>query len=289
VCILPERLALAMSALAQMKAEPAMIERLADPSEMSAVEQDGVKEAASFIAAALGEYAKDSTGGRIVLSPAPPRYVPGDGVELLAGTEEWIVLDGFATVASAPVQKIALAFPTSLVRAWSGPDSGGASIFGGGGSARATSGSSSSSAKASRTGSRTVGQPAGVPVLWVAGREALGRTVAEAVADGFTLRGFPTLAELLAAAEAEPAPGVVLVEVANGSEFQLDLVAALRRHPSLASSGVVVALENPTRRHVVRCGSLGLLEVIPTAIDPAALGARLSTVSRAAARRVAKR
>src|SRR5262245_55856788 len=64
-CVVAHPLVLAMTGLAQMKGLEAIAERLAGPPELAAAERDGAKEVGSFITAALGDFAKDSTGGRI--------------------------------------------------------------------------------------------------------------------------------------------------------------------------------------------------------------------------------
>ena len=104
-------------------------------------------------------------------------------------------------------------------------------------------------------------------VLFLVDRRAL---AAQAV------RAFASFAEVLAAVGSGATPDAIVVKVARGREFLLDMIAALRRYPMLARTSVVVALEAPTRRAVLRCGALGLRQVIPAAAPPALLRKRLA-------------
>jgi hypothetical protein len=110
----------------------------------------------------------------------------------------------------------------------------------------------------------------------VAGGQAFVETVRVAWEDAPAPRVLGAFTDVLAEADSGPPPVAVLVEVPRGAEFQLDLIAALRRHPALADAVLVVGLEDATRRNVLRCGALGLLEVVPAGIEPAALRERLS-------------
>jgi hypothetical protein len=287
-CILPEQLAVAMSLIAQLKPPSAVQERLAVSVGLDPKERDGVKEVASFILAALGDFAKDSTGGRIVLAPAEPRFLPGDESDLSTVAGDCVALEGTVTIESVSPMPLTLVVPTSLADAWSAPPPAGPSIFGAKAErppstpleakARPATAAPRAAAAAAPRAAAPPPPPAagaGPAAAWVAGGPVLAETVRGALGEAFDVRAFGAFPELLAAVNSEPPPALVVVEVPRGSEFELDLVAALRRHPSLAGSGLVVLLEDACRKHVLRCGALGLLDVIPPGLETDVLAERL--------------
>lgn len=247
-CLVPEPLAVAMSLLAQLKPQHAMTERLAEPVSIRKEERDWVKEVSSFIAAALGDFAKES-GGASVLSAPIERFLPDDGPPLESGDDDYLALDALVSLQDVSPMTISLAIPSRLAVAWqSKPD---CALAG---------------AAADAAGS--------APVLWAVGSVAFAQK-ARGAAAGFTVRPLHTIAELFSAVSAGAPPAFVIVEVSSGSEFQIEFVAALRKHPYLSGSRVVVALETPTRRHVLRCGVLGLTDVVPSDTPPDVLVRRL--------------
>lgn len=281
-CVVGQPLVLAMTCIAQLKSEQAIVERLGEAPELSDTEREGAKEVGSFITAALGDFAKESTGGRILLAAMEPRFVPGDEAPDFSGADGWAVIEATVELAPAPAAAILLIVPSKVVAAWKGPEP--ASVFG----SRAPVASAAAPDKGAPSRATPAPASEAAPSAWVAGSEAFMIAIQAAAGEALAIHSMPSLAQLLAAGESEPTPALVVVEVPAGAEFQLEMVAALRHHPTFAASALVVALEDASRRHVVRCGSLGILDVIPVDLDPKTLGERLlSRVKRlpAAAKR----
>jgi hypothetical protein len=285
-CVVAQPLVIAMTCLTQMKAPEAIVERLAAPPELAAAERDGAKEAGSFITAALGDFAKETTGGRIVLAPSEPRFLPEDGALDCSGSDEWAVIEARVEVAPAPVSVLLIAAPAAVVAVWKPPEP--ASVFG----AKvdrppakgATPAAGGASVPASAPGTPPAPAQPGVPAAWIAGREAFVNGIREAVGEALAIEGMPSLPQLIATSESAPAPALVVVEVTEGQEFQLDMIAALRHDPALCDSALVVALEAANRRNVIRCGSLGILDVVPADLEGPTLAERLVRRARAASK-----
>ena len=63
-------------------------------------------------------------------------------------------------------------------------------------------------------------------------------------------------------------PALVIARIAGGTEDDLDELARLTRDHPLREYPVMVLLENPVKRTVLRCGRLGLVNVLPDQAHP---------------------
>lgn len=261
-CVVSQQLVLALICSVQLKSDEMFLERLAAATPLSATEQSSATEIALFIVAALGDMATEATGGRVVLSPMDPQFVDVGGQPPLGSLDSYVVVDSALTIAPAPAAPLMLIIPPTLIAAWAMP----APVFG---------------AKDGKPAPAT-STAAHAPGIWVAGREPFLSSAAAAVGQQVSHAAFSTMAALLVALERDPVPAVVVIEVPDGSGFELEVVAALRRHPSLHGSSLVVALETPTRRMVLKCAALGIADVIPAGLDQAMLGERLVGRARGA-------
>jgi CheY-like chemotaxis protein len=189
-------------------------------------------------------------------------------------------------ISPAPPAPLMLIIPPPLLAAWTAPDPAESSVFG----AYAAQGLPGSPAPAKPDGGRPGTRPAspGVPGVWVAGSELFMASAVKAAGQELALQSFPTLAALVAAVYQGPAPALAVVEVPTHADFQLDLVAAIRRHPNLRKSALIVALEAPTRKLVLRCAALGIVDVIPATLEVATLSQRLSARARQTAGRATR-
>jgi hypothetical protein len=278
-CVVSQQLVLALIGAVQLKNDEALLERLAAATPLSDAEKSSATEIASFIVAALGDLATEATGGKVVLAPMDPRFLDAADTNELGSGDSCIVVDSALAIAPAQPAPLVLIVPPAIVAAWSAPAVEAVPAFGAA-PGRATS------VALEPAPSRTEAKPAApnLPAVWATGREPFLASVAAAAGGGLAVVAHRGLAELLAAVYRETPPALVLVEVAQGSEFQLDLLAAMRRHPALRKSTVVIALEAPTRSVVLKCAGLGLVDVIPANLDRGALSQRLLARSRANAR-----
>lgn len=279
-CVVSQQLVLALIGAVQLKNDEALLERLAAAAPLSEAEKSSATEIASFIVAALGDLATEATGGRVVLAPMDPRFLEAADTKDLGSGDSCIVVDSALSIAPAQPAPLVLIVPPEIVAAWSAPAVVAAPVFG-----AAPDGSSPPAApKAAPARSVPKASAANLPAAWVSGRDTFRASVAAAAGDGLAVTSFAALADLLAALYKEAPPGIVVVEVPQSAEFQLDLIAAMRRHPALRDATVVIALEAPTRRLVLRCAGLGFVDVIPANLDKAALSDRLLARAGAAAR-----
>jgi hypothetical protein len=292
-CLISGPLAITMASLAQMKSEAATEVRLGGAPELAPEELDGIKEIGSFIVAALGDFAKEATDGRIMLSPADARILPGGDPTLFEGDVPCLVMPADVAISTLPPASMSLVVSSALASAWVGPDPKGSSVFGAKPAAVATAAVEDAPAldkpappprqpareslRAEVASPRPVGTGPSA-LVWVSGSSSFAERVATALGAAYAVTTFTTLPEVLGAIDGRPAPAAIAIEIPGGAEFQLDVAAALRRHPALAGCGVLVALEAPSRRHVLRCGALGLVDVVPSDLDFAALGERLARV-----------
>lgn len=81
---------------------------------------------------------------------------------------------------------------------------------------------------------------------------------------------------LLRHLEGGKAPDLLVVQVGRAGDHLLPLAAALRRHPAMAGRPVLILLEHPTPRRVVRCGQLGLMDVVPADLPAEPLRRRVA-------------
>jgi hypothetical protein len=280
-CVVDQPLLLAMTGIAQLKPAESISERIEKATELDSAERDGAIEVGSFITAALGDFAKDSTGGRIVLAPLEPRFIPGDAPPDFGGVASWVVIEARVEVAPAPASVIVLVVPSPVVAAWKVPEA--PSPFG-----RKPSGAAAADAGgvAAASAQRSAIPASDTPSVWIAARAVLVQAIQQAAGDSLVIQGLPSLAQVIAAAEsAAVAPAVVLIEVSRGFEHQLEMISALRHDPVLCGAILMVALESPSRRNVVRCGALGILEVVPSDLDPSTIADRIACRARAHAAR----
>lgn len=268
-CFVAEPLLLAMICFAQLKSDEAAAERFAKDPKVGNDDRAGMKDVASFVMAALGDFAKDTTGGRIVLSPSDPRLLDAGADPGFGDADPWVELECSVTLAPAPPSTLAIAVPRLLADAWVESTAGAPSVFG----AQAAPGSRNAAAPRNPDAPPSGAAPVGP--LWVAGGEAIAQTAREAAGSAFPVRPFGSLAELMAALDAGAPPAVAIFQVGPASDWEIDVVAALRRHPALASSRVVVVLDEPSRRQVVRCATLGFADVVPAGIEARELATRL--------------
>jgi hypothetical protein len=317
-CVAALPLMMAMSAHARHQTDAQVAERLSGPSDLDEAEREGIKEAGSFITAALGDFAKEATGGRIVLAPTEARFAArGEDPPWPLG-EAGYGLEATIEVGGAPPSLIILFAPAAVVDAWAGPGAG--QVFAGGrpdrpkterpkperarterpktvrGPAPAAAAAAPAPAPepspppAATRGAAPPGPAAPQPVqkpaapvavaAWAAGSEAFLASVTAAAGQALAIQTFASLADVVDAAGTAAGPPLLVVEVPAESEFELDLIAALRRQPAFAETRMMVGLEAPSRSNVLRCGVLGLLDVVPASLDGPALSERLLAVAR---------
>jgi hypothetical protein len=305
-CVASLPLTLAMALHARHQTDAQVSERLSGPSDLTEAERDGIKETGSFITAALGDFAKEATGGRIVLAPTDAKFaVRGEDMPWPAA-EAGFGLETTIEVGGAPPSLLVLFVPATVVAAWT--EAMPAPAFESKPERRKTErpGPRRQATERPKTARpKTAGPapaaPAPVPApappaaagprrpattpgaavaAWVTGTDAFVKAVRSAGAAALAVRSHASLGEAVAAAGPGPGPALLIVEIAPGSEFEIDLVGALRRHPAFAATRLMVALAAPTRASVLRCGALGILDVIPAALDAQALSERLLGVAR---------
>jgi hypothetical protein len=308
-CVASLPLTLAMALHAKHRTDAQVSERLSGPSDLTDSERDGIKETGSFITAALGDFAKEATGGRIVLAPAEAKFCARGEDSPWPPTESGFGLETTIEVGGAPPSLLVLFVPATVVAAWT--KAAPAPAFepqverpkterpktqrraterprtvrprtAGPAPAPAAPAAAPSQAPPPVAAVSPVRGATAAPAVatWVAGTEAFARAVQAAGSLALEVKAYASLGDAVAAAGPGSGPALLVVEIAPGSEFEIDLVGALRRHPAFAATRLMVALAAPTRTSVLRCGSLGILDVIPAALDAQALSERLLGVAR---------
>jgi hypothetical protein len=71
-------------------------------------------------------------------------------------------------------------------------------------------------------------------------------------------------------------PTVLIVRVRAGEDALLDELSKLKNEPRMRGCPIMILLENAVERTVMRCGKLGLVNVLPSTVDPDVVRRRLT-------------
>lgn len=304
--LLDRRLALVLAAHMQIVPDAAVRARLSelDTTGLTDAERDTLGDIGSFIVASLAEQAQLVVGQKLSLASGPITHHDGGmtvGGEQPVDAGTVVRMVAQMSVDGCDAAPLALVLPLAIAQALLPAMGGAASVPGGkgGASASATTGKPAAAAHGAKAAQPSVAGRASAPVgparkappaaafvlpagasCVVVGAAPFFASMGERVPAGCDATSAASVADLLAGLEAGMKPAVVVVDIAGGHEHLIELLGAIRRHPAMRRTALVGVLENPTRKYVLRCGSNGILHVLPAGADAQAVALRLEALVR---------